>query len=455
MKNLTLLSIVMLVAIALFSVGASAQLAVTGTTLGSDSTKAGQNVTGTITLTNNGNVTINNIALSSTAASKYFIGFTGAPTSLAAGASATISISGFLSKDLDAVDTSFNPLQQNVGNVVATGTGSATASAPILMQIRNVLHIKKVVVTVNGQDDKSLNDGDTIKALKPGDSLTIKVEVENQFSTSSSEDRDLENVRVTLDSENDIDLSDTEQTIDSISADSTEDQTFDATVTDAASGTYRLQVTADGNGQSPFTGRYAERIVVFLKVERESHELAIRSASISPSILACGATRNVDAKAHIVNTGKSNENDVSVELAIPALGISVRKDAIKLDKSDETTRTISATLPDSVKPGTYEADIVTYFAGTSESDRKALTLKVEDCAAPATTPTPVVTQPTTPTTPPVTATPPTVVSSTKASATSSFWDSGAGIATLVIGILVAVAVIVLLVTMITRKPTAE
>jgi hypothetical protein len=448
MKKLTLISMVLLLGIALLASVANAQLTVSSPALGSKSAQAETNVSASVTVTNTGTVTVNSIAVSSTAGSQYLIGFSGAPTSLAPGASATFTMSGFLSKDLSAVDNNLAENPITIGTIVVNGNnGTATStSAPITAQVENELEIKDVIITVNGETDHNLEDGDDLKDLKPGDKLSIKVNLENNFD--EDDDVDIEDIDVAIELDSDFDTGDDSDTIDSISANDDDSIDFnDITIEDEASGSYTLEITARGHRDDATGSIHGEKIKIDLKVERESHEIAIRSASLSPTTLACGVT-TFNAKVSAVNIGKSNEDEVAVEVSIPALSIVERKENIEVDKSDEFSRTIPVSIPANTKPGTYNVELRTFWDTELESDMHTIPLKVTDCTT--TTTTPVVTPPTT-TTPVVT----TPVVTSHASSTSSFWDTGLGITTLIAGIIIALAIIGLLIAMLVRGGSAE
>lgn len=450
MKKSILISLVAMLAIALFAVSASAQLTITSPTLGGTSAEAGTNTSATVTITNTGNSTLSGISMSHTADSKFAIGFTGAPTSLAAGASASVTVSGFLHRDLNAINSAFDDAAQSIGNVIVSASGNVSASNTLNMQIKNQLEIKKVYITVNGEDEHSLDDGDDLKDLKPGDKLEVRVEVESNFD--EDDDIDLEDIDVVMDIDSDFDTGDEEDTIDSLSGEDQDSITFDdMEVEDEASGDYTLTITVKGHRDdtSVGSGEHGQEVKIDLDVERESHEIAFRTASLSPSKVPYGKN-TFDAKLKVVNIGKSNEDEVVLEVSVPALGITERKENIEIDKSDELSRTITVTLPAGTKPGSYVVEVRSYWNTDIESDMRTLTLELE--AAPTTTTATTTTQPVVTTPPTTTTTPTTTTVTSKAKSSSSFLDSTAGIATLTLGVIAAIVILIFLVTMLMKKP---
>src|SRR3989338_3230383 len=251
--NKALLSLVFLMSLALFAGTVSADLAVSGATLGSSNMQPGVNASTTFTITNTDNSSVTGISLSSTAASGYVVSFSGAPTNLSAGASATVTVNGFIIKSHDAVTAAIEAASMEIGSLVATGTSNGTtvtASNTLSAQIENHLKIKKIVITVNGDEEHRLDDGDDVKDLKPGDKLDIRVEVENTFDEDDEIDIEDIVVRAEID-DSDFDL-DEDEDISDISANEEDSVTFvDVEVEDEASGTYTLEVTVEGRGESP------------------------------------------------------------------------------------------------------------------------------------------------------------------------------------------------------------
>ncbi|MBI4151123.1 hypothetical protein HY492_03285 [Candidatus Woesearchaeota archaeon] len=451
MKKLTL-AMLLIAAIALVANAVSADLTVSGATLGDSNAEPGTNASTSFTLTNTGTTTITGISLSSTASSAYSIGFSGAPSTLAAGGSATVTVNGVLAKSHDAVTSALKAEAISVGSIVASGSNGTTlsGSGDLKVQVANQLEIKKVYITVNGDDEHSLDDGDDLNDLKPGDTLDIRVVVENNYD-EDDDDISIEDVIVRAEiSDSDFDL-DEDDEISDISADDEDSVTFnDVEVDDEASGKYTLEITVEGRGESPFSGRHGQKIEIDLDVERESHEIIIRSASLSPSRLACDKN-SFDAKLKVFNSGKNDEDEVAIEIAVPSLGVTVLKEDISLDENDESSRTIPVLLPAKVAPGTYTVELTTFWNNDIESDKETLSLIVDPCAAPVTTaPTaPVVTTP--PTTAPTTTGAVTATTSTRARSTDSFLDSPAGLATLGVGILAAIVIIIVLIAMMVKK----
>lgn len=442
--------------LALMASSVSAAIVVSETTLGDSNAVPGDTDSSTFTITNTGASTVTGIVVSSTASSGYAITFTGAPTSLAAAAVATVTVNGKIADNHDAVNSALDDGAFSVGSIVATGSdGNSTisGSGDLKVQMENHLEIKDIFVTVNGDEEHSLDDGDEVDDLKPGDSIDIRVVVENTYNNNDDEDIDLEDITINVvldDSDFDIDE---DEDLGDLSAEDEDSVTFsNIEIEDDASGSYTVKISVEGRGEGSFSGRHGATAEFDLNVDRESHEITINGASLSPSRLACDKN-TFDVKMKLKNIGKSDEDEVAIEVAIPSLGVNVMKEDISIDESDESSRTIPVLLGTNVKPGTYSVELTSFWNNDIESDQATLSLIVDPCAVVTPAPTtPVVTTPTT-TAPTTTTT--TSTTSVRAKSADSFLESPAGIATLSVGILAAIVIIVLLIAMMVKPGKSD
>jgi len=427
--------------------------------LGSDKQEAGKNVSTTFTLTNTGATNLSSINLSSTANSKFKLAFTGVPSSLAVNASATVTVTGEVAKSLDRVNGSLVPSAVLIGAVTVSASG---ASVPVVgggieMQAQNRLEVNKVVVTVNGNED-SAKDGDTVEGIKPGDKIEVEVEVENLFG-DKDDDPDINDVDVKIDvDDSDFDLDETEDAGD-IGPDEKESVTFDESDVDDEARDGRHKMTVTSQGRDDDGALHGESITINLEVERETHELRIKRADVSPTRITCNAVKKtVDVRASMVNIGRRDEDKAVIEAAIPELGLVDSKRNIELDRDDTVSRALLLTLSDSVKPGTYNVVVRALYEDTIETDSKTVQLTVDKCEAeaPVTTTT---SQPTSTaqtnvpvtTTAPVT-TPGNSVDAAPRTRVSSASDSSTGTIALLAGGVVVVLVLIGLIAYFGFKP---
>jgi hypothetical protein len=460
MKKVTLMTAVLVLAVALFAGAVSADLTVTSPTLGDDSTDYGETVSTTFTITNTGNETVNGISVSSTASSIFNVTFTNAPTSLAANASATVTVTGFVDSSVDAVDSSYSEAADNIGNVVVSGTdtsGTVSSTVALNMQVENQLTINKVRISINGENEKSFDEDDELDDIKPGDRLTISVEVENGFGDDNDEeyedfDFDDSDTIVGYDFDSSDFDDDTDDDDIKVNADSEKTITFsEVDVEYDANDDYTLEVWVSGTAENDdhTTGRHGQMIEIDIELDKEDHEIVFKSVSLSPKTLFDGR-RDFDVRTSFVNIGDDDEDNVAIGVEIPSLGISEIRDGIELDEGDDGSRTISIALPEDAEAGTYNVEISTYWNGDILSQQKIETLTIEGEEDTTTVTVPTTT---TPTAPPVVTT--TTTSGTRtvsaSSSDDSFFDSGLGIAVLIVGIVAALAIIGLLIGMMVKK----
>jgi len=458
-QHVLILSMILMIAIA--AVSASA-LQVTSATIGDSKQDRVANVTAKITVTNNGNTTLNNIALTQNALSQYNVRFSPASiTTLAPAASVQVTVTGDIPLDFDAVETdenSNNYLKEqalSIGTITAS-SGSTIATSDLKMQARNQLELKKATLEC-GDISKSVKDETKVENLKPDTSCTIYIEAENNFNDKDSDDDltgdidfDSADITILVDDE-DFDV-DEEDSIDPAPED-TDDTTLDFDIDEEVDdGSYELVITV--LGQDDNDAWHGEKWEVTLKVDRLKHDIQIKNAVMNPEKMTCkGGVVKVDAK--IINLGTRDEDDVVVALTIPDLELETKKSGLTMDQDDYTRMSFSLTVPEGTEEGIYLVNMDTYFDGIAPSNTKTFNLAVEACETePEPTTTTTTTQPavtTTPTQPDATA-PSATVTPSKRSESSSFMESSGYL--WLLGILIAAVIIVLVVLLVVvmRRP---
>ncbi|MBW2986011.1 hypothetical protein KY333_01440 [Candidatus Woesearchaeota archaeon] len=460
MKKQHVLILSMILMIAIVSVSASA-LQISSATIGDAKEDRVSNVTAKITVTNNGNTTLNNIALSTNAFSNYNIRFSPATiTTLAVGAAVQVTVTGDIPLDFDAVETDESASDYlkekaiNIGTITATA-GSTVATSNLNMQAKNQLEFKKVTIEC-GDTSKSVKDDSKIENLKPDTACSVFIEVENNFNDKDSDDDltgdiEFEDADVALEVDDDDFDVDEEDSVDPAPED-TDDTTLDFDIDEEVNdGSYDLVITVLGQDEND--AWHGEKWEVSLNVDRLKHDLQIKNAVMNPEKMDCeGGQVKVDAK--IINLGKRDEDDVTVELEIPDLDLITKRTGLELNEDDYTTLSFTLKVPEDVKEGVYAVNLKTYFDGIAPSNTKSFNLAIEACEVDTTPATTVVTPTTPATTTPTTTTGDGAPAATVKPSTrdSSFWDSNNYL--YVLGALIAAVLIVLvvLIVIVVRKP---
>ena len=465
MKKQHVLIVLMLLMITLVAASASA-LQITSATIGDDDQDRVKNVSVQVTVTNDGNTTLNDISLGKTADTKYNIRFS-SPTITTLqpnGGSATVTVIGDIPLDFNAVDTDENsndymkPVALKIGTISASATGATPATADLKMQAVNQLELKKATLEC-GDTSKRIKDGTDFEDLKPDTSCSIVVEVENKFSDKDSDDDktgdidfDEADVEIEVD-DSDFDV-DEDDSVDP-DPDDTDEVTLDFDVDeDVSDGSYDLIIRVIG--QDDNGAWHGEQWEASLKIDRLKHDLQIKNAVMNPTKMDCeGGQVKVDAK--IINLGKRDEDDAVVELTIPDLDLITKKSGLSLDEDDYTRLSFALTVPEDVEEGVYLVNLNTYFDGIAPSNTKVFNLAIEACEVTEPEPTTTTTTTTVTTTPtePADTTPAATTPSARVRTTSEksdFWDSSSYL--WVLGVLIAaiVIIIIVLIVVLVKKP---
>jgi uncharacterized membrane protein len=358
-------------------VSSAAALTVSDVTLGSDDQERGLTTSATFTVTNNGNTSLTGLAITSNALALYNVTFSGLPANLSAGASATVTVTGKVPLDFDAVDDDLTDEAFKIADLTVTADGGASASSALKMQAENQIQLKSIHAEV-ADDIESLDDGDKLD-VKPGEEVTLTIKVKNLFSDSDDVDIDDIEVRVYSD-DSDMDV-DEDDEVDVAEADSEElTLTFEVDE-DADDGTYDLFITADGTDDNG--ARHGDKVQVKLKVDRESHEVEIESASLSTSrVKACPGTNTVTLNVGIRNIGKRDEEDAAVEVTSDALDIEQRREDIELDRDDDARFKFLLEVPHGTPTGTYGIEVAAFHSDDTLTDSRTLSLDVTQCETP-------------------------------------------------------------------------
>jgi methionine-rich copper-binding protein CopC len=257
------------------------------------------------------------------------------------------------------------------------------------MQVENDLRIRDFKIVVNSRN-KDVSDGDTVKDLQPSDKLTVTIEAQNDYNNGQDEtDISIESIaaRVVVD-DPDVDV---DEDIDFSDLDAEERDTSEMSFTladDLSEGTYKLVVELTGEDQ--FGSAMGETYNIDLKVERQTHDIKIVSATMNPSSLPCEGSSTLTVKVN--NVGKSDEDETAIQAKNAQLGLLEKVKNLDLREDDTLTRTFNVKLPDKVKEGTYVIEVSSMYRNDIVTDSQLVDFLVKDCVPVVKpTPTPVVT----------------------------------------------------------------
>jgi hypothetical protein len=324
----------------------------------------GATVNASVTLTNDG--TFDDLTSLSSAFvgvdAKYNAVLTGLPSTLAAGASATLDVQVDVPSDESAGSHS-------IGSLQITGTnssgGEVVGSAIITLNPKSFLTIESI--KVNG---KSSGDLSIIKDNE------IKVKVQNDYT------EDMDNVEVTV-TILDVDGDDLEED-DSIGNldvgdDDTASVTFDLAGENIDDNQYVIEVVVTGDADD---GSFHETVETkTVDVDIKTHEVQISRASLSSSSLQC--SRLTTLSVTVENIGEKDEDEVEVRVLNSALGLDLSRQDIEVDSffdSDNDEKVSFSIDANGVAAGTYDLSVELSLDGELD-DSAVVTLNVAECGS--------------------------------------------------------------------------
>lgn len=354
-------------------------------TIGDDDQDRVHDVTGTLRVTNTDNSTdLTNVALSSSAPSSYNVRFSG-PGTVAAGTTESYTVTIDIPDDHDSVDDDLDEAALKVGQITVTGDlGASTdqGSADLYVQAVNKLRIDKVRVVCDTKS-KSVDDGDSVDDILPGQECTVEINVENNFDDSSDNgekivDVEFNSMRFTIDSSNsDVDV-DMDDDFDDLGPAENDDATATIEVDEEADrdADIDLEVYAiDENG-----AKHGEKLSFQLEVKRLTHDVQISQVQVSPQSLDNCMTDSVRVTVNVKNLGKRDEDSAAVEISVPNLNFVKKEDAFELDENDGRSVVFNIPLDEDTDSGVYTVEIRTFYDTIAPSNQGQAEFTITQCA---------------------------------------------------------------------------
>jgi len=238
--------------------------------------------------------------------------------------------------------------------------------------------ISDLDVKVGGKKDSNVVNNTRIsKEAEPGSEIEFKIEIENLFS--DEEDLEIENIDVEITIEDIDDGDDLEEDADDFDIKQGKDENvrikFKVPLA-VDEDIFNVIIKVEGEDEN---GTIHEiRWELELEVEKENHEIRIIRAALAPSIISC--QRRISINTKIINTGTDDEDDVTLEVTSPELGVSFVIN-IDLDEGPDDssyTKLITETISSGVLPGIYPIKVNTFYDGKL-SEARIINLEVERC----------------------------------------------------------------------------
>ena len=336
--------------------------------LGSDNQDREQTINSNLRLSNTGTETVT-ISLTNNVPSVYQFTLSQNTMTLTSGQSLDIPVTMYVP---DTQDSGRN----SIGTVTAISNDGSTKIATVYLETKSELEISKVKIEIDG-DSESVSDDDEVDA-KAGDDVILTVTIKNNFDDNI----DIEDVEVEIESDSDLDWDDNNDVGD-ISDGDKEDIEFSFSIdSDIDEDEYDVEVRVSGDDENGAT--HEDTLTFTVNIDKENHEITIRSATLSPNRVSCDA-RTVTVRTNVENTGSNDEDDVSIVVENEELNVYEYSTRIDLEEDDDTDKSFVFTVPKNAQPGEYIIHVTTYYDNDEESDEKVLSLFVDACSATTTT----------------------------------------------------------------------
>jgi hypothetical protein len=319
------------------------------------------------------------------------------PTGITNTTSGTLVLHGRVPEELDSVERDdddsdyLEPKAFHVADAVVTFSDSSTLTIPVYMQRENKLVFKssRVYLSVNDGDEDRINNDDNTEDIKPGDDINIKIEVENDYSSSDNVEMDDVTARVLLDDNTDNswdwDEIDEEADFGSVQEGEEEDETVEFTVDKDVDdyNDYKMYVYLTGEDENG--AKHGAKILIKFVIDRETYEFLIKKAELSSDTLTC--SRNAAINVRIDSLGRRGDDEVSLYISNTDLNLNFKKENIDMggygDSDDSYSRTVQIPVSDDVAAGTYTIRVRAFYSGDEDdgalADLKDADLVINDC----------------------------------------------------------------------------
>ncbi len=341
------------------------------------------------TITNDNASVMTNIQVSFSGGAenaKYALQIPNKPSNISANTGVSVTINGTIPLDHPAVDaTTLKEGPVKIGVMTVTGTvggQQVSQNVDVFMQAVNQLEIKKARVECSSTS-KSVDDGDRIENLKPGEQCTLEIEVENNFDDDDNNNQKIgdisfDTVTINVDSSgSDLDIEDADD-LDGLDGGDSDSVTMDLEFDEEADdGTYNVDVrvsSRDDNG-----ALHGEAFSFKMEIERLTHDIQIRRVEVSPNRVDACEAHSVKVTAQILNQGKRNEDEVAVEVSVPDLKFVKKIENLELDEDDSTSVSFDVPVPANTKAGLLRVDVTTFFDTLAPSNQGSADLTVDKC----------------------------------------------------------------------------
>lgn len=248
---------------------------------------------------------------------------------------------------------------------------------------RQALEFSDVDVKVGSKTSKNLRNGDTIREeAKPGDNVEFRTEVKNNFTDAENLDIDDISVQVTIEGIDDGDDMDDESSEFDLRAGNDKRITLKFEVPlEVDEDTFDVLIEAEGDDENRTDQKVSMKLR--LEVDKESHLLKITRESLSPAEISCNR-KNVQFATTVINVGNEDEEDVSVQVLNPDLGVDLKEDVEELtsepnEEESRFSKVFSFNIQNDADAGSYPLTLRVLYDDNRKKAEETATLTISDC----------------------------------------------------------------------------
>ena len=269
-------------------------------------------------------------------------------------------------------------------NILSGTTTLETIGLTVIAESQ--LDLDNVKAKVDG-DSSSLDPGDNIKDVKPGNKVEFSGDIENLFT--DNDDIQIENVEITITIKGIDDSDDLEESDDvgDIDADDKESFSVEFDIPEEVDeDDYNVLIEVEGEDENGATHRVEWELT--LELNKEKHDIQVKRATVSPSTVKC--SRDISLNIELKNQGENDEDEVVLRIESAALDIGLEDTSIPeieegTDSDTEYDKTYTFTIDDDARAATYQILVKSYYDTDTLSDTETIPLVVENCVEQAPT----------------------------------------------------------------------
>jgi hypothetical protein len=291
----------------------------------------------------------------------------------------TITITGFIPNNINAVDQSGNEVKNHVADLVFYDVENETNYVPVklYMQRKNHLVFDRVILD-SGDYSRTIVDGRKIDFLSPGDSATVEFKIKNTFRSTS--DTDINDVEIIIyDLRDDLRI-DEDDSIGRIRAGDDDTEVFSISISENVDeGLYDLILKVIG--VDDFGAKHGHYMVAKIDIRKQRDDISINRADLIPNSINNCNEQLVRLSVDVKNIGRNNQRNVAISVENNQLNYYGVEESISLDKDDSKLRFFNIIIPENTTPGIYNIIISVLNDRHEIKDQRFMPLAVTSCSS--------------------------------------------------------------------------